>query len=308
MKHPVDVAYVRPSPIQFEMQCLLSSLGFMAVLAHATPLFQRDTTDTATDWDGILNGDSGATCSDLAIIFARGTFDSGNIGPWVGGPFRDALVALHSGTAFQGVNPNDYAADLAGYIDDGSPQSCADSLANSVRTYYTACPDAKFVISGWSQGALCAHKSLGSLGDAASSVIAVTTFGDPIDVWTDSITFPSNPSNAQSFTYCKQSPIDPLCQDPSDDTFSSDSLEFIDDLKDIWENASSINLTDDQKSAFASIVTELPEQASDQITQLATDIANGDIRRWELTPQHFWYGDDGTVQQAAIDIMSAFGS
>ncbi|KAI0157412.1 alpha/beta-hydrolase [Xylariaceae sp. FL1272] len=287
------------------MRYLFAAAGLTALLVNASPVVQRAEADWASDWDSILNGDSGATCSDLAIIFARGTFDSGNIGPWVGGPFRDALVQQHNSVAFQGVNTADYAADLAGYINEGSPQTCADSLGNTVQKYHTACPDAKIVISGWSQGALCAHKSLGSLGDAGDSVIAFTTFGDPVDIWSDSIAFPSTPSNAKTFTYCEHTTPDPLCTDPSED-FSSNPFTFIGQLKDIWEDASSVDLTDAQKSALSDIIVELPEQAVQQIGQLTTDIANGHLRRWELTPEHFWYGNDGMVQQAASDILSTF--
>ena len=72
-----------------------------------------------------------------------------NVGPWVGGPWRDDLKSKHSGAAFQGVNPDDYPADLAGYIEEGGPQECGDSLANDVKAYSAACPDAKLVVSGW---------------------------------------------------------------------------------------------------------------------------------------------------------------
>ncbi len=75
--------------------------------------------------------------------------ESRNIGPWVGAPFRDALAAKIDGVAIQGVDPNDYSADLAGYVEDGGPQSCASSIASAITKYASACSQTKFVVSGW---------------------------------------------------------------------------------------------------------------------------------------------------------------
>lgn len=72
-----------------------------------------------------------------------------NIGPWVGAPFRDALESKHDSIAFQGVDSEAYPADLAGYVEEGGSQGCADSLGSSVQSYAETCPDAKIVISGW---------------------------------------------------------------------------------------------------------------------------------------------------------------
>ena len=74
-----------------------------------------------------------------------------NIGPWVGGPFRQALYERFgpNNVAFQGVSPEDYPADLDGYIEKGGPERCAVSLANAVQGYAARCPSCKFVISGW---------------------------------------------------------------------------------------------------------------------------------------------------------------
>lgn len=46
------------------------------VLAR-TILHRRDTAVSANEWDSVLQGENGAECSDLAVIFARGTFDKG---------------------------------------------------------------------------------------------------------------------------------------------------------------------------------------------------------------------------------------
>lgn len=119
-------------------------------LASSTPIQKRqDDISDASDWNPILNGDDDASCADVAVIFARGTFDPGNVGPWVGGPWRDDLKSKHDSVAFQGVRSDDYEASLAGYIEDGGPDSAGESLAEDVKAYSEACPDAKIVISGW---------------------------------------------------------------------------------------------------------------------------------------------------------------
>ncbi|OAA71082.1 Cutinase [Akanthomyces lecanii RCEF 1005] len=92
----------------------------VAASTHGSPLAGRQSNDVANDWDGL-------SCAELAVIFARGTFDSGNTGPWVGQPFREALYSKIGSDklAFQGVDPQDYPANLDGYIEDGGPESCA---------------------------------------------------------------------------------------------------------------------------------------------------------------------------------------
>ena len=62
----------------------------------------------------------GLPCKNFTLIFARGTFESGNIGGIVGPPFVDALVSLlgSAQVAVQGVN--NYPADVAGFLAGGS--------------------------------------------------------------------------------------------------------------------------------------------------------------------------------------------
>ena len=52
----------------------VTATAALSALAAASPLTRRDDS-SANDWDPILNGDAGAQCADLAVIFARGTFD-----------------------------------------------------------------------------------------------------------------------------------------------------------------------------------------------------------------------------------------
>ncbi|KAI1458581.1 carbohydrate esterase family 5 protein [Annulohypoxylon moriforme] len=282
-------------------------LSLVSPASAAAIIHSRDPAVSANDWDPVLKGDSGAECADLAVIFARGTFDDGNLGCWVGGLFHDALVSQSSGVkiAMQGVSASDYPADLAGYVKEGGSDSCAKSLGSAVQTYHSHCPNTKIAIWGWSQGALCAHKSLGQLGNAADSVIALGVFGDPVGIWQDTVDYPDIPSSTKLLSYCEKTTPDPLCTSVTED-FPSNPIEFINRLVDIWKQVDSTHMNDSQKAALASLITELPKQAKDQIGQLGKDILSGHLRRWMLTPEHFWYGNDGTVNTAVSDLIGVY--
>ncbi|KAL7627956.1 hypothetical protein AAE478_002152 [Parahypoxylon ruwenzoriense] len=267
----------------------------------------RDAAVSANDWDPILNGDENAQCGDLAVIFARGTFDKGNLGPWVGGPFRGALLSKSSDIKImvQGVSTDDYPADLAGYTEEGGSDSCARSLGAAVQVYASHCPDSKVAIWGWSQGALCAHKALGELGDAVANVIALGVFGDPISVWEDSVDYPAIAGGTTLLSYCEATTPDPLCTNPMED-FPHNPIAFVDRLKTIWGEVDAAEMNDAQREALRDLLTELPRQAMDQLDQLARDILDGHLRRWLLTPEHFWYGIDGKVRTAADDLVRVY--
>jgi cutinase len=69
---------------------------------------------------------SGLPCKNFTLIFARGTFENGNIGGLVGPPFVTALVSMlgSSRVAVQGVN--NYPANVAGFLAGGSTTGSAD--------------------------------------------------------------------------------------------------------------------------------------------------------------------------------------
>lgn len=156
-----------------------------------------------------------------------------------------------------------------------------------------------------SQGALCAHKSLGKIGDAASNVIALGVFGDPISVWEDSVDYPAIPQGTELLSYCEKTTPDPLCTNPTED-FPQDPVAFIDRVKAIWEEVDETHMNDAQREAVRDILIELPEQALGQLGQLATDVLEGHLRRWMLTPEHFWYGIDEKVSTAADDLVRVY--
>ncbi|KAI1643201.1 carbohydrate esterase family 5 protein [Daldinia loculata] len=297
------------------MHAILSSFVASLYFASASPVLAaavigyRDTAVSANEWDPVLQETEGAQCADLAVIFARGTFDKGNLGPWVGGPFRDALVSGSTGInlAIQGVSTDNYPADLAGYVEEGGSSGCATSIGESVQKYVSYCPDSKVAIWGWSQGAQCAHKALGELDSAVANVIALGVFGDPISVWQDSVDYPAIPEDITLLSYCEKTTPDPLCTDPMED-FPQNPKAFIDRLKTIWEEVDTTHMNDAQKAAVGELLVELPKQAIKELGQLATDISQGHLRRWMLSPQHFWYGIDGKVKTAVDDLLRVYNS
>lgn len=157
----------------------------------------------------------------------------------------------------------------------------------------------------YSQGALCARKSLGHLSDdAASRVVALALFGDPSAVWSDTETFPSLPGSAKELAYCELGTPDALCTDPKE-LLTDDPFDLADRLKDSWDAFEDVRLDDAQRDSRDDIAAQLPGEVADHFSTLLDDARNGRLRRWMLLPQHFWYGIDGTVLQAAQDVYDA---
>jgi cutinase len=127
------------------MKSFISTLLFSAI-AVGTPT-RRDVSDTSKDMDAVIAGNK--PCASTAVIFGRGTFDSGNIGVWVGPAFKEALLKEFKGKVHvQGVNAEDYPAELPGYVEGGS-ESCGDGCARTIDNYVAKCPKANIFISGW---------------------------------------------------------------------------------------------------------------------------------------------------------------
>lgn len=77
---------------------LLSTLS----LALASPILQRGFTGSVTQ-DDLLDG---TPCRAITIIFARGTFEKGNVGLLAGPPFFGAVATMvgEENVAVQGVS------------------------------------------------------------------------------------------------------------------------------------------------------------------------------------------------------------
>lgn len=125
----------------------------------------------------IVNG----VCKNFTLIFARGTFETGNIGQIVGPPFVDALVSMlgSAQVAVQGVN--NYPADVVGFLAGGSATGSVN-MASLITQTMSQCPKTKLCVSGYSQGAQVAHNAANMISASATAFInSVVLFGDPDD-------------------------------------------------------------------------------------------------------------------------------
>jgi cutinase len=124
-------------------------------------------------------------CSDVEVIFARGTFELPGTGAIVGPAFTNALKLRLIGKSVN-VHAVDYAADALQL----SAGSGATYMTKRVKSVAAKCPNTKFVLGGYSQGATVTDISIGIntvLGkgekipaDLAPRVAAVVVYGNPL--------------------------------------------------------------------------------------------------------------------------------
>ncbi|CRG89243.1 hypothetical protein PISL3812_06279 [Talaromyces islandicus] len=275
------------------MKLVISDL--VAYSALGVVVAGQDVNDTANGMADVIQGK--ADCASVAAIFARGTFDSGNIGVWVGPQFFEELSARIPSVTLQGVDSTAYKADLDGYLSDGGSSDGAASLASTVNDYNSKCPDSAIVVSGWSQGALVAHKALEQVSSAAlNKVAALVTFGDPNGVFSN-ISLPTSiPSSSFSSSCVTGTVFDPLCaQLPGDFKFPT----LISDIVGPFASLPHITVGAQQAEAAASLVAQFPGQLADSWDSFVSNLAPEQFVRLMLTPQHFTYGNNGMAAEAA---------
>ncbi|MFF8018100.1 cutinase family protein [Streptomyces sp. NPDC007929] len=163
-----------------------------------------------------------AACSDVEVVAARGTFEPGTLGFIVGDPVYSALRKTAAGKNLSSYKVN-YPADL-------SPTSAAQGnldLVNHVKSQAAACPNQKFVLVGYSQGANVVDNSIGisSAGAVVGSpivatlpaavepkVAAVLLFGNPIRALGKSVT---GAYQSRTLDLCAEG--DPVCENGGGD-------------------------------------------------------------------------------------------
>ncbi|MGW2716544.1 cutinase family protein [Streptomyces sp. NPDC001492] len=168
---------------------------------------------------------SAATCSDIDVVAARGTFEPGNLGAIVGDPVYSALQKKLTGKNLTSYKVN-YPADL-------SPTSAAQGnadLVNHVNSQAAACPHQRFVLVGYSQGANVVDNSIGisSAGAVVGSpivatipaaleprVAAVLLFGNPIRALGKSVT---GTYQSRTIDFCAKG--DPICENGGTDVLA----------------------------------------------------------------------------------------
>jgi len=109
-------------------------------------------------------------CGKLEFIYARGTSEPGPLGVVCGDPVLARLKRDLPGVDVLGY-PVQYPASLA-----GSGTGVSD-MVKRLQTQVKACPDSKFVLSGYSQGGMVTIQALAKLSGLADKVIAVVLYG-----------------------------------------------------------------------------------------------------------------------------------
>ncbi|TQJ47283.1 cutinase family protein [Streptomyces sp. SLBN-115] len=168
---------------------------------------------------------SAATCSDIDVVAARGTFEPGTLGLIVGDPVFSALQRKLTGKTLSSYAVN-YPADLSL---TSAAQGNAD-LVNHVKAQATACPNQRYVLVGYSQGANVVDNSIGisSAGAVVGSpivatlpaavepkVAAVLLFGNPIRALGKSVT---GTYQSRTIDFCATG--DPICENGGDDVLA----------------------------------------------------------------------------------------
>ncbi|KAF8178971.1 cutinase-domain-containing protein [Mycena galopus ATCC 62051] len=125
----------------------------------------------------------GYPCTDVIVIFARGTNEDAPIGKLVGPQLNSSLATLlasdNKSLTFAGLTQDEFPADYAGFFEGGSPNGSA-AMALKLTNAANSCPTASIVSAGYSQGAQLVHKSAEKLtSTAAAHIKAAVTFGDP---------------------------------------------------------------------------------------------------------------------------------
>jgi cutinase-like protein len=174
---------------------------------------------------GIASAAEDASCSDVEVVFARGTFEAPGVGA-TGQAFVDALNARLGGKAVGAYGVN-YPASL----DFQAASSGIADAANKIQAIAASCTNTQIVLGGYSQGAAVAGYTTtdtvpagtvlpdgvaGTLAPAvASHVAAVVLFGTPSDGFLNLVARDAPPITighlfaAKTLELCN--PGDPIC-------------------------------------------------------------------------------------------------
>jgi cutinase len=158
-----------------------------------------------------------ATCSDVQVVFARGSGESAGLGI-TGTPFVSSLTGDLAGRSV-----SSYAVDYGAAYDQSTAGAGATDMTNHVTSVAASCPNTRFVLGGYSQGASVTDISIGIptlLGSGsvipaslAGRVAAVVVFGNPLALYGQHIPTASALYGAKSKEFCNFG--DPVCANGS---------------------------------------------------------------------------------------------
>lgn len=160
-----------------------------------------------------------ADCRDVELVFARGTSEPAGLGR-VGRALSDQLAASLGGRTF-----GTYAVNYPASYDFLAAADGATDATNRIAAVSQACPDTRFVLGGYSQGAAVVDMLLGipplgnKVGDVgsappipqslASKVAAVAVFGNPATKFGNPASVALPPFAGKVIDLCN--PGDPIC-------------------------------------------------------------------------------------------------
>jgi len=159
-------------------------------------------------------------CSKYEIIVARGTGEPGPFGAIVGDPLVAAVTKAIPESRGYAVQ---YPANLNWTL---SPAIGADDTINRLNNQNKACPDQKFALVGYSQGAGVMHAAMSPSGkifpglanprpkindSAMSKIVAIVMFGDPGFKGGSNSTTPAFPTTIQKIVKQNCAVGDPAC-------------------------------------------------------------------------------------------------
>jgi len=166
-----------------------------------------------------------AACADLDVVAARGTFEPGTLGLIVGDPVYAALQNKITGKSL-----TSYAVDYPASLDLTSAAQGNADLVDHVTAQAASCPNQRFILVGYSQGANVVDNSIGisSAGAVVGSpivatipaaleprVAAVLLFGNPIRALGKSVT---GTYQGRTVDFCASG--DPICQNGGSDVLA----------------------------------------------------------------------------------------
>ncbi|MFJ3666929.1 cutinase family protein [Streptomyces sp. NPDC090106] len=156
---------------------------------------------------------SAAPCSDVEVVFARGTGEAPGLG------ITGSPLVRNIKSALPGRTVSSYAVDYAANFSQTSAGPGATDMTNRVRSVAANCPGTSFVLGGYSQGGSVTDIALGiptRLGtgrtipaELAPRVKAVVVFGNPLRLSGRTIASASAEFGPRSKEFCNTG--DPVC-------------------------------------------------------------------------------------------------
>ena len=158
-------------------------------------------------------GQNGAGCSDVELVFARGTGEPQGLGI-LGRPLEQALA-----DELPNQTVDSFAVVYAAASNQRSAGPGATNMTQHIQQVAQSCPETQFVIGGYSQGATVTDIAIGIRGvgtqgeaipaDLRDRVAAVVVFGNPLGIRRQTIARAAPEFADRAVEFCAAG--DPVC-------------------------------------------------------------------------------------------------